>query len=538
MKKSVNITQNKVYTKSKARNSGRERRKAEDSRVKEKKTKAAKKPLPGKDREEKKLAIKRKKTQIVLAVLLVYLVVMVAAAIIIDDRHIEITLIGPDVDIAEVGETYVDLGAQAFLTGNLFGKSVNPVEIKTESGVDVDEIGDYTVKYTAEAFGKTAVSYRQVLVRDTTPPVITLNHAEGYLASWLVGYSEEGFTAIDNYDGDLTDKVVRTEVGDTVYYSVKDSSGNETAVERKIEYGVSEPMIRLEGGEEINVGAAFTFTDPGYEAIDESGNDLTAYVKVTGEVIPYELGTYTLDYYIMNEQGETATARRIVNVVPQAKVETVMPERKTIYLTFDDGPGPYTAQLLDVLARYGAKATFFVTGNGQNYDRDYTDMIGRAFREGHAIGVHTLTHDYAAVYASRDAFFHDFNAMEDIIFEQTGQYTKLFRFPGGSSNTISRNYCYGIMSSLANYMTNMGYVYFDWNVDSGDALGGARSSYTVANNVAEGCLENTVNVVLQHDTKDFSVAAVESILRWGTNNGYVFEALDESSYGAHHGINN
>ena len=505
MKKSVNITQNKVYTKSKARNSGRERRKAEDSRVKEKKTKAAKKPLPGKDREEKKLAIKRKKTQIVLAVLLVYLVVMVAAAIIIDDRHIEITLLGPDVDIAEVGETYVDLGAQAFLTGNLFGKSVNPVEIKTESGVDVDEIGDYTVKYTAEAFGKTAVSYRQVLVRDTTPPVITLNHEEGYLASWLVGYSEEGFTAIDNYDGDLTDKVVRTEVGDTVYYSVKDSSGNETAVERKIEYGVSEPMIRLEGGEEINVGAAFTFTDPGYEAIDESGNDLTAYVKVTGEVIPYELGTYTLDYYIMNEQGETATARRIVNVVPQAKVETVMPERKTIYLTFDG---------------------------------DYTDMIGRAFREGHAIGVHTLTHDYAAVYASRDAFFNDFNAMEDIIFEQTGQYTKLFRFPGGSSNTISRNYCYGIMSSLANYMTNMGYVYFDWNVDSGDALGGARSSYTVANNVAEGCLENTVNVVLQHDTKDFSVAAVESILRWGTNNGYVFEALDESSYGAHHGINN
>jgi hypothetical protein len=84
----------------------------------------------------------------------------------------------------------------------------------------------------------------------------------------------------------------------------------------------------------------------------------------------------------------------------------------------------------------------------------------------------------------------------------------------------------------------MGYVYFDWNVDSGDALGCAKNSYTVSNNVAEGCLENTVNVVLQHDTKDFSVAAVESILRWGRNNGYVFEALDESSYGAHHGTNN
>ena len=132
----------------------------------------------------------------------------------------------------------------------------------------------------------------------------------------------------------------------------------------------------------------------------------------------------------------------------------------------------------------------------------------------------------------------DFLAMEEIIYEQTGEYTKLFRFPGGSSNTISRNYCYGIMSSLAEYMTNMGYVYFDWNVDSGDALGGAKSSYEVANNVAAGCLENTVNVVLQHDIKGFSVDAVETILRWGRNNGYVFRALDESSYDAHHGINN
>ena len=305
-----------------------------------------------------------------------------------------------------------------------------------------------------------------------------------------------------------------------------------------IEYGISEPMIRLVGGEEINVGAAFTFTDPGYEAIDESGNDLTSYVQVTGEVIPYELGTYKLNYYIMNEQGETATAQRTVNIVPQPVVETVIPEEKTIYLTFDDGPGPYTGRLLDVLDRYGAKATFFVTGNGRFYDTDYTDMIGRAFREGHSIGVHTLTHEYGEIYTSRDAFFRDFQAMEEIIREQTGEYTKLFRFPGGSSNSISRNYCYGIMSDLAKHMTDMGYVYFDWNVDSGDALGGAKSSYEVVNNVAAECSEHTVCVVLQHDTKGFSVDAVAGILNWGRNHGYTFKALDESSYGAHHGIAN
>ncbi len=508
-----------------------------DKRAREKKKTELSSPTE-KIRSEEKKAIRKKKTGVILAIILIYLVVVAAAAIIIDDRHIEIKLNGPEVDLAEVGQPYTDPGAEAFLTGNLFGRGPTALEVKTDSDVDVDVIGDYAVVYSTEILGKRAEIRRSVHVRDTTPPVITLEHEEGYLASWLVGYKEEGFSAYDSHDGDLTDRVVRTEADDTVYYTVTDSSGNETAVERKIEYGISEPMIRLEGGEELEVGAAFSFTDPGYEAIDESGNDLTAYVQVTGEVIPYELGTYGLDYTITNELGESATAHRTVTVVPQKKVETVFPEQKTIYLTFDDGPGPYTARLLDVLARYDAKATFFVTGNGRYYDEDYTDMIGRAYQEGHAIGVHTLTHDYAAVYASRDAFFRDFLAMEEIIYEQTGEYTKLFRFPGGSSNTISRNYCYGIMSSLAEYMTNMGYVYFDWNVDSGDALGGAKSSYEVANNVAAGCLENTVNVVLQHDIKGFSVDAVETILRWGRNNGYVFRALDESSYDAHHGINN
>ena len=330
----------------------------------------------------------------------------------------------------------------------------------------------------------------------------------------------KGFTAVDAFDGDLTDKVVRTETGDAVYYSVVDSSGNECAVERVIEYGISEPMIRLTGGEEVDVGAACTFTDPGYEATDESGNDLTSYVQVTGEVIPWKVGSYELNYYIMNEQGETATARRTVNIVPQPMEPMVIPEEKTIYLTFDDGPGPYTGQLLDILARYGVKATFFVTGD----DPDYNDLIGRAYREGHTIGVHTFSHDYYRIYSSDQAFFDDFLATEDLIYEQTGTYSRLFRFPGGSSNTVSRNYNYGIMSRLAKTFTDMGYVYFDWNVTSGDA--------------AAGCSENTVNVVLQHDIKGFSVDAVAQIINWGRNHGYTFKALDETSFTAHHEIAN
>lgn len=483
---------------------------------------------------DKAKAYRRKKRAVIAAITLIYLVIIAAAAVIIDDRHVEITLLGDTDQLSEVGNAYTDPGAEAYLIGNLFGKMSKPVQLRVENAVDTDRIGDYTIRYSASAFGKSAESYRTVHVRDTTPPIITLEHEKDYQASWLVGYKEEGYSAYDEYDGDLTDKVVRTETDGAVYYSVVDSSGNECAAERVIEYGISEPMIRLTGGEEIEVYAAFTFTDPGYSATDESGNDLTSYVQVSGEVIPYQLGTYKLNYTIMNERGETATAQRTVKVVPYPAAETVIPSEKTIYLTFDDGPSAYTSQLLDVLARYGVKATFFVT----NLDPDYQDMIGRAFREGHSIGVHTVSHNYALVYRSKDAFFSDFRDMEEIIYNQTGSYTRLFRFPGGSSNTVSRNYSYGIMSDLVKTMTDMGYVYFDWNVDSGDALGGAKTSYDVINNVAAECSEHAVCVVLQHDTKGFSVDAVAGIINWGRNHGYSFKALDESCYGAHHGTAN
>ena len=83
----------------------------------------------------------------------------------------------------------------------------------------------------------------------------------------------------------------------------------------------------------------------------------------------------------------------------------------------------------------------------------------------------------------------------------------------------------------------LGYQYFDWNVSSGDA-GETTDTDTVAENIINGCAGRKASVVLQHDIKDYSVDAVEQVLIWGINNGYVFRALDVSSPNAHHGINN
>src|SRR5699024_5238173 len=105
-------------------------------------------------------------------------------------------------------------------------------------------------------------------------------------------------------------------------------------------------------------------------------------------------------------------------------------KEKAVYLTFDDGPSENTGRILDILKQYNIKATFFVTGNNQEHD----DMIKRAFDEGHSIGLHTYTHDYASVYASEEAYFDDLKKISDLVESIIGQKSYLIRFPGGSSN--------------------------------------------------------------------------------------------------------
>ncbi len=205
---------------------------------------------------------------------------------------------------------------------------------------------------------------------------------------------------------------------------------------------------------------------------------------------------------------------------------------KIVYLTFDDGPGPDTGRLLDVLKKYNVKATFFVTCNRSQY----RNMIKRAYDEGHSIGLHSCSHNYAKVYASDTAFFDEFASVSKVVKDWTGVETKLIRFPGGSSNTVSKKYSKGIVSRVAKELTNRGYVYFDWNVSSGDA-GETKNTDGVYKNVTKA-LKGNYSIVLQHDIHGFSVSAVERIIQFGQKYGFTFKALDTNSPTAHHRINN
>ena len=179
------------------------------------------------------------------------------------------------------------------------------------------------------------------------------------------------------------------------------------------------------------------------------------------------------------------------------------------------------------------KATFFVTGAGPD------DMIKREYDEGHAIGLHTASHQYSYIYSSIDNFLADLYAVQDRVKNITGYTSMLMRFPGGSSNTVSARYDgrSHIMSKLVQEVEARGFVYFDWNVLSGDA-GETDVTSIVKDNVINGLKEGGNSVVLQHDVKDYSVDAVEGIIQYGLEHGYVFDKLGMDSFTAHHGVNN
>ncbi len=205
----------------------------------------------------------------------------------------------------------------------------------------------------------------------------------------------------------------------------------------------------------------------------------------------------------------------------------------TVYLTFDDGPSENTAKVLDILDAFGAKATFFVTGN----DADYRSSIKDAYDRGNAIGMHTMTHDYS-IYASEETYFNDLHQVEEVIKEQIGYVPYLVRFPGGSSNTVSRNYCSGIMSTLAQDLVAQGYQYYDWNVSSSDASAATVDTETI---VSSSCVEGYPNVMLLfHDSasKTTTVEALPRIIEFYRDRGYEFKAIDRSVWVQHHAIAN
>lgn len=168
---------------------------------------------------------------------------------------------------------------------------------------------------------------------------------------------------------------------------------------------------------------------------------------------------------------------------------------KRVYLTFDDGPSQNTEAILDILAEYHVKATFFVVGDTSEESKA---LYKRIVDEGHSIGVHSYSHKYHEIYASKEAFFEDFYLLSDYIYDVTGVRPDICRLPGGSSNTVSSI----DMAEIVNQLNAGGVTCYDWNISGGDAEGHGLSAEQIALNVISGVDTFQTSIVLLHDGKD------------------------------------
>lgn len=264
-------------------------------------------------------------------------------------------------------------------------------------------------------------------------------------------------------------------------------------------------------------------------SIEDNANGKTTLKVNTKKLNMKKEGTYKVTYTAKDASGNTAMKTTKVQVSDFAKLA----KQKIIYLTFDDGPSYNTPKILKILKKYNATGTFFVTGQWPEYFK----YITAAHKQGCYIAAHSYTHNFN-IYRSEKTYFDDLNKIEEVIKKYTGKYSQDIRFPGGSSNTVSRHYATGIMKKLCKEVEKRGYVYVDWNIDSTDASG---NNVPAARLIANGTSTYSKHLcLLMHDTgaKKTTVKALPKIIEYYKKHGYKFETLENSPYVFHQRINN
>lgn len=201
----------------------------------------------------------------------------------------------------------------------------------------------------------------------------------------------------------------------------------------------------------------------------------------------------------------------------------LVPGDKVVYLTFDDGPCESTSQLLHVLDELGVKATFFVTGQYFG-EEELLAQLREIVNRGHTLAVHTYSHQYKEIYASKEAFWEDYERMEALVERASGRENRLFRFPGGSNTGQNAE----IRQELLHAAEQRGLIYHDWNSFVGDTEG--LSSQQMLEQAVGGVLPRSKSVMLLHNTpdKDEVIEILPQIVERLRQEGYDFAVLDET----------
>lgn len=397
-----------------------------------------------------------------------------------------------------------------------------------ENHVDLEQLGSYEIVYQIGEKQQTLC----VQIIDSLAPVVQVKDVSIEVEEELT--PEQCIEDISD-DTTCTSRFAQSyefdQVGDTtIEVVVEDEGGNITTqplVVHVLEKDLIPPDIKAQDVT-LRVGDQFLASDYA-KANDERDGEVE--VEVTSNTVDSsKAGTYSVVYQASDRHHNTSTKEIKVTVLAKTEV----PTGKVIYLTIDDGPSANTPAILDILDQYHVKATFFVSAQCPQY----FNYIKVAYQKGHAIGLHTYSHSYASVYASDAAYFQDLQSISDVVFQQTNTRPTIIRFPGGSSNGISRSYNTGIMSRLSTAVQQKGYQYFDWNASSGDGNSATPSANLVANAKKYGGQTPLMMLTHDHAGSKTSVEALPEIIAYYQSLGYQFLTVNDSTNGFHHGIIN
>lgn len=181
------------------------------------------------------------------------------------------------------------------------------------------------------------------------------------------------------------------------------------------------------------------------------------------------------------------------------------PDKKAIALTFDDGPSKYSRKILETLAEYDGRCTFFVVGERLD---NYSETLQMEYEAGCQIGMHTYTHANLRKL-SKSEILEEINKTNDLVYKYTGVYSKLVRPPYGAVNDT-------VKATVEQPMINWSIDTRDW--DSRDA----DSVYNeIMNNVEDG------DIILMHDLYSSTADAVARVVPKLVEQGYQLCTIEE-----------
>ena len=259
-------------------------------------------------------------------------------------------------------------------------------------------------------------------------------------------------------------------------------------------------VVLYEGGSGTPPALTFTSSNAGVASVSEDGSVLGIH-EGTCEII------------CTTEGGQE------ISIPVEVKADKM---KKTIFLTFEDGPGgTVTEEILDVLLEYDAKATFFPVG----YEAEAnSELIQREMAEGHTLGVHSYSHDYSAIYQTAKDYMEDFDKAEKQLVDLTGMQPSYWRFPGGGGNDLMSA---DMKDTIFRQLHARGYTEIDWNCSIGDSLGEELSADEMVDRAYASIDATKIPIVMIHDasTNADTPKVVKKILKHYTKKGYTFLGL-------------